>query len=113
MLDAIAGGAALEVPAMWPVEVANALIVLQRRRKLAAAERHAALDWLGRLPFRIDQEGAAVAFTGLSELAAAHHLSVYDAAYLELAQRRGLALGCKDGALRKAAGAARVRLWKP
>jgi hypothetical protein len=33
----------------------------------------------------------------LSDLAAAHQLSVYDAAYQELARRRNLVLGCKDG----------------
>jgi predicted nucleic acid-binding protein len=38
-------------------------------------------------------------------------LSVYDAAYLELAQRRGLVLGCKDGPLRTAARQAGVSLW--
>jgi predicted nucleic acid-binding protein len=47
----------------------------------------------------------------LSELAAAHDLSVYDAAYLELAERRGLVLGCKDGPLRAAARRAGVALW--
>jgi predicted nucleic acid-binding protein len=46
----------------------------------------------------------------LSDLAAAHLLSVYDAAYLELAQRRQLVLGCKDGPLRTAARRAGVRL---
>jgi predicted nucleic acid-binding protein len=44
-------------------------------------------------------------------LAAAHHLSVYDAAYLELAQRHKLVLGCKDGPLRKAAKRAGIDLW--
>ena len=53
-----------------------------------------------------------LAFSRLSELASAHDLSVYDATYLELAQRKGLALGCKDGPLRKAAGQAGVDLWK-
>ena len=43
MLDAIAEGATLEVPALWPLEVANALLVLVRRRKLAEAERQAGL----------------------------------------------------------------------
>ena len=46
MLDAIGEGARLEVPALWPVEVANALVVLQRRRKLTEAERQAGLSWL-------------------------------------------------------------------
>lgn len=112
MLDAIAGGATLEVPALWSLEVANALIVLQRRRKLTEDERQDALGWLRRLPIRFDHEAAELAFSRLSELASAHALSAYDAAYLELAQRRRLLLGCKDGSLLKAAGRAGVRLWE-
>lgn len=111
MLDAIADGATLEVPALWPVEVANALIVLVRRRKLAEDDRQVGLGWLRGLRLRIDHEMSALAFSRLSELAAAHQLSVYDAAYLELAARRRLTLGCKDGPLRTAAKHAGVRLW--
>ena len=111
MLDAIAEGATLEVPALWPLEVANVLSVLQRRRKLTEDERQAGLGWLRGLPLRIDHEMAVLAFSRLSELASAHQLSVYDAAYLELAQRRRLVLGCKDGPLRTAARRAGVSLW--
>lgn len=111
MLDAIAQGATLEVPALWPLEVANALTVLVRRRRLTEAERRAGLGWLRGLPLRIDHEMASLAFSRLSELASAHHLSVYDAAYLELAQRRQLVLGCTDGPLRKAARQSGVTLW--
>ena len=91
--------------------MANALKVLVRRRKLSEDERQTGLGWLRALPLRIDHEMASLAFSRLSELAAAHQLSVYDAAYLELAQRRRLALGCKDGPLRKAAKQAGVSLW--
>ena len=112
MLDAIAAGATLEVPALWPLEVANALTVLQRRRKLTEEEKETGLGWLRGLPLRIDHEMAVLAFSRLSELASAHQLSVYDAAYLELAQRRRLALGCKDGPLRTAARRAGVSLWE-
>jgi len=111
MLDAVAEGATLEVPSLWPLEVANALIVLVRRRKLLEVERQAALGWLRGLRVRIDHESAVLGLTRLAELACDHRLSVYDAAYLELAQRRKLALGCKDGPLRKAADAAGVTLW--
>jgi predicted nucleic acid-binding protein len=111
MLDAIADGATLEVPALWPLEVANALIVLARRRKLGEDERQAALGWLRGLRVRVDHEMSALAWSRLSELAAAHQLSVYDAAYLELAKRRRLVLGCKDGPLRTAARHAGVGLW--
>jgi hypothetical protein len=41
-----------------------------------------------------------------------HQLSVYDAAYLELAHRRNLVLGCKDGPLREAAKQSGVGLWE-
>jgi predicted nucleic acid-binding protein len=95
--DAIADGVTLEVPALWPLEAANALIVLVRRRKLAEDERQVGLGWLRRLRIRVDHEMSALAFSRLSELAAAHQLSVYDAAYLELAARRRLVLGCKSG----------------
>jgi predicted nucleic acid-binding protein len=111
MLEAIADGATLEVPALWPIEVANALLVLVRRRKLTESERQAGLGWLRGLRLRLDQDMASLAFSRLSDLAAAHQLSVYDAAYLELAQRRNLVLGCKDGSLRTAPKRAGVRLW--
>jgi predicted nucleic acid-binding protein len=111
MLDAIADGATLEVPSLWPLEVANALIVLVRRRKLTESDRRAGLGWLRGLRLRLDHDTASLAFSRLSDLAAAHQVSVYDAAYLELAQRRHLVLGCKDGPLRTAARRAGVRLW--
>lgn len=111
MLDAVADGAVIEVPALWSMEVANALLVLMRRGKLRDAEREAALGWLQGLPLRIDAECAPLAFSRLSTLAEEYDLSIYDAAYLELAQRRRLPLGCKDGALRTAAKRAGIRLW--
>ena len=112
MLDAIAAGHMLEVPALWPLEVANALTVLVRRGKMTESDRQTGLGWLRGLPVRVDHEMAALAFSKLSELASDYRLSVYDATYLELAERRKLALGCDDGPLRKAAKLRGVRLWK-
>lgn len=112
MLEAIAEGATLEVPALWPLEVANALTVLVRRRKLLEAERQTGLGWLRGLRLRVDHDMASLAFSRLPELATTHGLSVYDATYLELAQRRKLMLGCKDGPLRAAAKQTGVRLWE-
>lgn len=111
MLDAIAEGATLEVPSLWPLELANALTVLVRRRKLTDDERKTALRWLAGLRTRIDHEAPGLAFSKLSELADLYELSVYDATYLELAHRRGLAFGCTDGPLRLAAKRAGVQLW--
>lgn len=78
------------------------------------ADASVAIGWIhpGQTTTRVDHEMASLAFSRLSELASAHQLSVYDAAYLELAQRRHLVLGCKDGPLRKAARQSGVSLWE-
>lgn len=110
-LIAIAEGATLEVPALWPLEVANALTVLERRGKLTAGERQIALGWLRGLRFRLDHEMASLAFSRLADLAGTYRLSVYDASYLELAERRRLPLACKDGPLRTAAKKCGVALY--
>jgi uncharacterized protein (TIGR03382 family) len=111
MLDAVVEGAKIDVPALWPLEVANALAVLVRRRKLTTREHDLALGWLRALPVRVDHEGAALAFSRLSEIATVHGLTVYDAAYLELAMRSRRTLACKDGPLRDAAERLGVPLW--
>ena len=62
------------------------------------------------LAVTLDHEMASLAFTRLSALAFQHGLSIYDAAYLELALRKKLPLACKDGPLRGAAKRCRVKL---
>lgn len=103
LLAAIGEGTKVVVPALWPVEMANVLLVLERRRKLRADERATALAALRDLACSVDHEMSALAFTDLSLLASELSLSVYDAAYLELALRLNVPLACKDGALRTAA----------
>ena len=76
-----------------------------------ADEYIAALTGLLQVRARVDHETVTIGFTRLSVLALEHRLSVYDAAYLELAQRRKLPLGCKDGPLREAAKRVGVPLW--
>lgn len=110
LLDAVYDGARVRVPALWPLETANALLVLTRRSKLTEAERRAALSALANLSVEIDHEASDLAFGKLSDLASTHRLSVYDAAYLELAMRSKLPLACKDGPLREAAKRCRVKL---
>ena len=111
MLQSVRRGGIVRVPALWPLEVANALLVLIRRGKLVESERQDALVWLQRLPVTIDHEMSGLAFARLSTLACEHTISVYDATYLELARRLNLPLGCKDGPLRSAARTCGVRVW--
>ena len=103
LLEEIESGAEVVVPSLWFLEVANGLLAAQRRRLLTAAERKKALERLLILTFTIDEETGQAAFRRTSELADKHGLSVYDAAYLEVALRRKLPLGSRDEALRKAA----------
>jgi predicted nucleic acid-binding protein len=96
------------VPALWPLEVGNILLVAERRRLLSATERRGHLEDLFRLPIAIDQETAGRAWRETMVLAERHGLSLYDATYLELSLRRGLPLATYDTALIRAAAATGV-----
>jgi predicted nucleic acid-binding protein len=104
----VARGHRFCVPTLWLLEVANALLALERRRKLQRPERTEALELLRALGPVLDEDGARQAFGRVSELAAEHDLSVYDATYLELALRESLPLVTKDAGLRAAARRAGV-----
>jgi predicted nucleic acid-binding protein len=110
--DALARAAAV-VPALWPLEVANALLVGERRKRTTEAKVTQFLALVTSLPIAIDDETAARAWQESLQLARAHHLSVYDAAYLELALRRGLPLATLDDPLKAAATAIGVSEYKP
>jgi predicted nucleic acid-binding protein len=71
------------------------------------------LSLLAGLPIAVDDETSSRAFGDIVHLARSHGLSAYDAAYLELAMRRGLPLACLDGKLKAAALAAGVALFMP
>jgi predicted nucleic acid-binding protein len=112
MLDRLTAGDSLVVPALWPLEVANALTILRRRRKLTPAEARTAIEILRDLPAVIDHEAAAIAFTRLAERASEHELTVYDATYIELATRRRLPLASNDARMKQAAIRSGVNLWQ-
>jgi predicted nucleic acid-binding protein len=103
LLELVESGSVIVVPSLWFLEVANGLLAAQRRKLLIAAERRKALEKLSALTFSVDEEGSRAAFQKTSNLAEKHGLSVYGAAYLEIALRRRLPLGSRDEALRKAA----------
>lgn len=98
------------VPSLWRLEVANGLMVAVRRGRLDAARRDALLEALLEMDIAIDTETDRHAWAGTVRLAEAHGLTAYDAAYLELAQRRRLPLATLDAALARAARDAGVAL---
>jgi predicted nucleic acid-binding protein len=98
------------VPSLWRLEVANILAMGLRRGRHSAAFRDATLSDLALLPINIDPETDGHAWGSTLHLADRHRLTLYDAAYLELAQRRGLALATLDRELRAAAAKEKVSL---
>lgn len=98
------------VPSLWRLEVASGLLAAARRSRLAAARRDALLAALLDMDIAIDTETDLHAWSGTVRLAEAHGLTAYDAAYLELAQRRRLPLATLDTALARAAREAGVVL---
>jgi predicted nucleic acid-binding protein len=93
------------VPGLWKIEVANILEIGARRGRHDAAFRDATLADLALLPISVDTETDRQAWGATLQLAERHHLTLYDAAYLELALRRGLPLASLDAELRGAAQA--------
>ena len=94
------------VPALWLLEIGNLLLRAQRRKRITADKRRELAVAASALRIKVDRE--PVAITTLDEIAARHGLSAYDAAYLELALRRGLPLATQDDALRAAMAKAGV-----
>ena len=98
------------VPSIWRLEVANGLQTGIRRGRIDTAYRDAALSDLALLDIAVDPDTDRYAWAGTLHLADRFRLTLYDASYLELAQRRALPLASLDRALCDAARAVGVQL---
>ncbi len=98
----------LWVPVLFWYELANALTVANRRKRISEADLVQALDLMGQLPIATDAEMDAPGAGRLRSLAAAHKLSGYDAAYLDLALRKHAGMATLDTDLQDAARAAGI-----
>ena len=90
-------------PSLWPVEVANVLLVATRQNRIRLDDWREIRASLEALPIEIDPVTTFRAWGTSLELARTHQLSVYDAMYLELAMRLQLPLATLDRALHRAA----------
>jgi predicted nucleic acid-binding protein len=99
-----------EVPALWSFEVANVLAVNEKRQRLTKAASVEFLQKLSGLDIRIDRSFPAVDGEVLLPLVWRYGLTAYDAAYLELAKRKGLPLATFDKELIAAAPIEGVKL---
>jgi predicted nucleic acid-binding protein len=103
----------LWVPALWWYELSNALTVARRRQRLAEADSVRLVELYGMLPIQTDTYLGTDAMWRFHALAQEYALSAYDAAYLELAQRRGLGLATLDRGLVTAARRAGIKVIHP
>jgi predicted nucleic acid-binding protein len=103
ILDLLSTGAEALTPALWPLEVANALLVAERRKRISVAQVTSLLRRIAALPVSVEATESDRAFDQILSLARERHLTEYDAAYVELALRRNLPLASLDGKLLEAA----------
>ena len=111
ILRLVAAGKAW-VPDLWPYEIANGLVMAQRRSRITAAQRALFIEELLKLPIEVARTATRAVLETQSALADRYNLTPYDAAYLDLALRKGLSLATRDKALLAAATKAGVGLAK-
>jgi len=99
------------VPGIWCLEFPNALLVAERKRRIGRARRIEALEQIPKLQIKVDPD--PVDLMAVSTVAEKHDLSTYDAAYLELALRRGLGLITLDRDLAAAGSAEGLAVQSP
>jgi predicted nucleic acid-binding protein len=92
----------LVVPPLWPIEMANVLVIAERKRRITAADGARVVELFMALPIEVES-GGLQNLRVLQLLAREYGLTAYDASYLELAQRRGLPLASLDQVLNQAA----------
>jgi len=112
VLDLLSAGTEVLAPAIWPFEVANALLVAERRKRVTLAQVTALLRRIAGLPISIEPVETRRALEQVLAVARQQNLTEYDAAYLELALRTGLPLATLDANMKQAAKLAAVELVK-
>ena len=108
LLDQLADGVAW-VPLHWRLELGNVLAQAERRSRITPVQVATSVDFVDSLPIEVDAETESRSLREVLALARSRSLTTYDAAYLELALRRGLALATQDQALVRAARALKVK----
>ncbi len=91
------------VPALSPFEIGNLFLQAEKKGRQTMDQINQKLAAFAEFPLEIDTECTFERLPLIIKLARTHHLTVYDASYLELALRRGIALATRDKALRQAA----------
>ncbi len=112
VLGSLETTAALASP-VWPLEVANVLVVAERKGRIGIADSQRFIRLLEALPIEVHPVSVGECLQAVLDAARRHGLSAYDASYLQLAMDRSLPLATNDLPLRRAAEAAGVSIWSP
>lgn len=112
VMDSLNDGEAM-VPAIWPLEFGNGLLVAERRKRLGQGDSARLLSLINGLPIHVEQESPARMLMEILALARDLRLSSYDASYLDLAMRMGLPIATRDDLLAKAATKCGVPIYEP
>ncbi len=91
------------VPSLWLLEVANVLLIAQRKKRISKIQSIAFMDLLSQLPIQVDYASVDRAMSSIIEIAEETQLTIYDATYLELAIHTKLPLCTLDKSLKVAA----------
>ena len=111
LLENLATASAV-VPALWHLEVANALVLSQRRLRLTSARANQFVELISGLPIITDVDSISRSLHAVRELAQHLRLTAYDASYLDVALRPGIPLATKDAELARAARERAVELLR-
>ncbi len=99
------------VPAIWPLEVTNVLLVAERKGRISEAGVTRFITLLNQLPIDVEQESPSRMFKEIFALGREYNLSSYDASYLDLAMRKGLSIATLDKKLIAAAKQCQIPLF--
>ena len=103
LLDRLSAGEQVIVPAHWPIEFSNALLMAVRRKRITPEKAEWFLERLAALHITIEPTLPLGHIKPVFDLSVKHNLTFYDAMYLDLAKRTGLPLATLDGDLLKTA----------
>ena len=106
-------GRTVIVPAVWALEISNAMLVAERRKRVKQQDVRRFVELLGGLTIIEHSQTVADTVSHVLPLARAYNLSAYDAAYLAVAVRHGAPLATLDRALQKAGRSAGLKIFKP
>ena len=112
VFDRLARGDEALVPALWPLEMVNSLVVAARRKAITLLQLDSFIADLKDLPVSVDLGGVGRSYSSIVRLCRQHQLSSYDAAYLDLALVEGVSIATLDKNLQAAASNAGVELLR-